>query len=101
MAEKDAIKVPPTEQAKVKRWLELRAILAEAEAEKEAIQPHLEKALAKAPEHRKEYGPVSLTLVEVSTRRLDEKAAIEKLGPKTLAPFFKLGSYSKITVKGA
>jgi hypothetical protein len=99
MAEKKAFKAPPTLDGKVRKWLRLRQILARAQDEKEELQPYIEKALEAAPEKKREFGPVTLSLTEVQAKRFNEKRAKEELGEAALAPFYDEKSYTRINVK--
>jgi hypothetical protein len=93
------VKIPTSLTGQVKKWLKARQALADAEEEKRAMQPYIEKALEKAPDHRKKFGVVTLSLIEVQQKRLDEKAAAAALGAPVLEPFYKDSSYKKILVK--
>lgn len=99
MAKEKKIQIPRSFDAQASRFLELRKILRDAEEEKRAIQEKIEPVLAAAPGQCREVGPVTLTLIEVTLNRLDEKEAKEKLGAEVLAPFYHPSTHNRINVK--
>jgi hypothetical protein len=83
----------------VRKWLKARQVIARAEAIKKELQPHLEKALEKAPDQTREFGVVTLSLCHVTTKRFNAKAAEEELGAELIAAFWDESTHTRINVK--
>ncbi len=96
---KKELKLPPTGEGRVKKWLECRLAIKKMEPLYEALRPHVEKFLQSSAGQTCQVGTSTLSLSEVARLSFNVKKAEEVLGKDALAPFWEASSHNRINVK--